>query len=246
MIRSKLGFIACGVATLIVGLIILFPARVAVHWFAPANVTIGGIQGTVWTGSAKEASVSGFYTRDIRWSLRPLRIFTGELAIEVSATPVSGFFEAVVSLGFGGAVSLSELSAALPLELFSDVAGIQGLSGSASLRFDRLVIVDGLAIAADGTVVIADLTIPILSRDSLGGYEAEFSTQNDGIAATVTDTDGIVDLQGDLQVKSDRSYVFIAQVAAKAETPPAIRQQLQFLPPADEPGQQELRLDGIL
>ncbi len=246
MIRSTRGLITCGAVTLIFGLVILFPARVAVHWFAPADLAIGSIQGTIWTGSADEASVSGLYLRDIQWTLSPLRVFTGELSFTVSATPVSGFIESAISVGVGGAISLSALTAALPLELFADASGVRGLQGSASLRFERLVIVDGLAVSADGTVEIADLTVPVISRSSLGGYKADFFTQNNGIAASIEDTDGVVDLAGSLKVRTDRSFEFIAQVIAKPDTPQAIRQQLQYLPPANERGQRELRLEGIL
>ena len=246
MIRSKRGLISVGVLTFILGLIIMLPARLAVHWFAPSEVTISGIQGSAWSGSANEASVAGIYLRDVQWKFAPLRLFTGALSYRVSATPVSGFVETNMSVGFGGAVTFSGFSASLPLELFAGVIGIRGLQGSGSFKFEKVKIVDGLAVAADGTMQIANLVVPIVGRDSLGGYKAEFFTQNNGISASIEDTDGVIDLAGSLQVKTDRSYEFIAQVIAKPETPEGVRRQLRFLPPANDRGQQELRLEGIL
>lgn len=246
MIRSTRGLITAGVLTLVLGLIIMFPARVAIGWFVPAEITISGIQGSVWHGSANEAAVSGIYMRDVEWRLNALRLFTGKLSYSVAATPVSGFLESDISIGFSGALTLSDLTAALPLDLFASVSGIPGLQGDVSLTFQRVEIVDGLAIAADGTVQIANLVVPIVGRDSLGAYKAEFFTQNNGISASIEDTDGVLDLAGSLQVRTDRSYEFIAQVIAKPETPQSIRKQLQFLPPANTRGQQELRLEGIL
>ena len=245
-VLNRHGLVFFGVLALIVGLIAMFPARVAVHWFAPAEVSIGGLQGTAWAGTAKQASVSGLSVRDIQWDLNPLRLFTGELSYTIVATPVSGFFESDISIGFGDTISLTNLTAAVPLNLFANASGVPGLRGNASVTFERLTIVGGLAVAADGIVKIADLVIPIVGRDSLGGYQAEFFTQNNGIAASIEDTDGVLDLAGSLQIRTDRSFEFIAQVAAKPETPQSIRQQLQFLPPANDRGQQELRLEGIL
>lgn len=246
MIRSKRGLIAVGVLALVLGLIIMLPARLAVHWFVPSEVAISGIQGSAWSGSANEASVAGFYLRDVRWKFAPLRLFTGALSYRVSAAPVSGFVETNISVGFGGTVSLTGVSASLPLELFADVIGIRGLQGSGSFKFERVQIVDGLAVVADGTMQVANLVVPIVGRDSLGGYKAEFFTQNNGISASIEDTDGVIDLAGSLLVKTDRSYEFIAQIIAKPETPEGVRRQLRFLPPANNRGQQELRLEGIL
>jgi hypothetical protein len=120
------------------------------------------------------------------------------------------------------------------------------LQGSVSLSFERIQIVDGLATAADGTAQFADLIIPIFGRDSLGGYKAEFFTQNNGITASIEDTDGVLDMAGSLEVSADRSFKFIALVIAKPEAPQRIRQLLQTLPAANNRGQRELRYEGIL
>lgn len=244
--RSTRGLVTTGVLALVLGLIIMFPARVAIGWFAPAAVAVSGIQGSVWYGRANEAAVEGIYMRDVEWRLNVLQLLTGKLSYSVEATPVSGFLETDISIDFGGAVTLSELTAALPLNLFARVVGVRGLQGNISLTFQRVEIIDGLVVAADGTAQIANLVVPIVGRDSLGGYKADFFTQNNGISASIEDTDGVLDLAGSLQVRTDRSYAFIAQVIAKPETPQSIRNQLQFLPPANARGQQELRLEGIL
>lgn len=246
MIRSKRGLITIGTFVLILGLIILMPARVAVHWLAPADIAISGIHGTAWRGGANEVSVYGVYLRHTKWRLSPLRLLTGKLSYRIETTPVTGFIESDIDIGFGGTMSLSNLTAALPLEMFAGATGISGLQGSASLNFKRVVIVNGLATAADGVIQVAGLVVPLVGRDSLGGYEAEFFTQNNGIAASIRDTDGVVDLAGSLQIKTDRSFAFLGQVVVKPETPQSVRRQLQFLPPPNERGQQELRLEGIL
>ncbi len=246
MIRSKRGLITTGVLTLVFGVIVMFPARVAIGWFAPAEVAIAGIKGSVWRGSANEAAVNGLYMRDVEWRLNALRLFTGELSYSVEATPMSGFLESDVSIGYSGALTLSDLTAALPLDLLADVTNVPGLQGNVSLTFDRIEIVDGLATAADGTAQFADLMIPIFGRDSLGGYKAEFFTQDNGITASIEDTDGVLDIAGSVQVSADRSFEFIALVIAKPEAPQGIRQLLETLPAANELGQRELRYAGIL
>ena len=245
MIRSKRGLLAIGTTVFLLGLIVLFPARVAVHWFAPAELAVSGIDGSAWSGSAAEASFDGGYFRNTRWRIEPLRLLTGKLSYRVETTPTLGFIQSRVDVGLGNTIALSDLSASLPLSLLADAAGVPGLQGNASLTFERVDIVDGLATAADGTVAVDGLVVPLLGRDTLGGYKAEFFTQTDGIAASVEDTDGVVDVAGSLQLKHDRSYEFIAQFVAKPNTPQNVRQQLNYLPLNDR-GQRELREEGTL
>jgi general secretion pathway protein N len=246
LIRSKRGLLTVGLVTLVLGLTILFPARVAVHWFLPDVVTLTGIQGTVWSGTASEASVSGIYCRDIHWHMKPSRLFAGEISYRASATLVSGFVESDVGVGLSGMLTLTNLTAALPLNSLAGVSGLPGLQGNASLTFERLVFDGDLAIAADGNLQIANLIVPIISRESLGGYKAEFFTQNNGVIASVEDTEAPIDLAGSFQLNSDRSYQFTGQVVARPETPQSLREQMRFLPPANERGQQEIRLEGVL
>ncbi len=246
MIRSKRGLIAIGFLTLLLGLTIMFPARVAVHFFVPSVATLSGIHGSAWNGGAREASFKGIYVRDVRWRIAPLSMFAGEISYRINASLVSGFLESDVTAGFGRVLTLSNLTAALPLDLVAGPAGLRGLQGNASLAFERITIVDGLATAADGKLQIANLMVPIISRESLGGYTAEFFTQNDGIAASVEDTDGAVDLAGSFQLKSDGSYQFTGQVMPTPQTPQALREQMRFLPPPNARGQQEIRFEGVL
>lgn len=246
MIRSNRGLVAIGFLTLLLGLMIMFPARVAVHYFVPSAATLGGIHGSAWNGGAREATFSGIYARDVRWRIHPLRLFAAEVSYRVDANLVSGFVESDIAVGFGRVLTLSNLRAALPLDLVAGPAGLRGLQGSASLTFERITIVDGLATAADGNLQIANLIVPIISRESLGGYTADFFTQDSGIAASVEDTNGAVDLAGSFQLKSDRSYQFTGLVMPKPETPQVLRDQMRFLPSPNDRGQQEVRFEGVL
>lgn len=246
MIRKVRGLLLVAALTLVLALLVLFPARVAYHWAEPAGVAVSGIRGTVWNGSAAAAAINGLYLSDISWHLKPLQMFTGKLAYRVKAMPVSGFIEGNVGIGIGGKITVSDLAASLPLYALAQPLRISGLNGDASLQFDRLQFRDGLPIAASGTVQVNNLLAPLLSRESIGAYRAEFFTQNNGVAASVEDTDAVLDLAGSLQINEDRSYQFLAQLIAKPDTPASLRRQMQYLGPANARGQQELRIEGRL
>jgi general secretion pathway protein N len=222
----------------------MFPARVAYHSISSPLLAMSGIHGTVWNGGAREFSTYGVYLQDLTWKIRPWQLLTGKAYYDMAGAPVSGFFESEIAIGLNGTVTLSNLSASVPLAMFEKASKISGLRGSASLQFERLELVKGRAAAMDGSVSVANLVIPMITRAPLGGYKADFFTQNNGIVASVEDTDGVVDLAGSLQINRDKSYKFDALVAALPNTPDELRQRLGYLGTPNERGQYSLPLEG--
>ena len=159
---------------------------------------------------------------------------------------MGGSIECDLALGFGGTVYLSDLVGSVPLQLLEPISGIRGLRGSASVNFEQLTFSDGAPVAANGIVEVVGLTLPLVASTPIGGYRAEFFTRQDGIVASVEDTDGVVDLAGSFELSHDRNYKFLGQLAAKPETPAQVRQQMTFLGTPNERGQYELRLEGQL
>jgi len=242
IVRNR-GLVLLAVLTVVVALVITFPARIAYQWISPPFVQMSGIQGTVWNGSAREFATNGVYLRDLTWRMHPLGLFTGKANYDISGTPVSGFFESEVTVSLGGTLALTNLSASVPLQMFEEASNIAGLRGNASLQFERFELTAGRAAAMDGTVDVANLLVPLLGSASLGGYRAEFYTQNNGIVASVEDTDGVVDVAGSLQLNPDKTYAFRGQVVAKPNTPDSLQNQLRYLPKNDR-GQHELSFEG--
>jgi len=245
LIQRTRGLVLVGTLTLIVALVVTFPARVAFSWASAPFISMAGIQGTIWKGSAREFATNGVYLRDLQWRARPLGLLAGKISYQVSGSPPSGFFDSEIAVGLGGKVTLSNLSASLPLQMFARAAGIPGLSGSASMQFERLQLVNGGPASMDGTIETVDVVVPALARVSLGGYKADFFTQNNGVVASIEDTDGVYDLAGSLQISPDRSYQFLGKVIAKPGTSVELKRKLDSLLPADEAGRKELRFDGV-
>lgn len=235
-----------GLLVAVIGLVAVFPARVAYHWFAPPAFLASGISGTIWNGSAQEASANGFYLRDLSWEFQPLRLVTGKLGYAVESRFASGFLEGELALGFLGNVYARDLRCALPLENLQSVPFVAGSRGMLSADFSQVQLSDGLPVVADGKIEIAGLMNPLLHRDPVGGFRAEFFTQESGVTASIEDTAAVIDLAGSLQLGTDGAYEFLAQISPLETTPPSIREQLRFLGSANERGQHQLRLEGQL
>jgi general secretion pathway protein N len=238
--------IKAGLLVFVIALVVSFPARVAYRWFAPAEFVASGISGSIWSGRAAEASAAGNYFRDLNWNIRLLDLLTAKLGYAVESKLSSGFVEGNIAVGFGGTLRATDVRATLPLASLQSVSGIAGMRGSATANFSRLEFVNGMPKSAQGVVEISGLTVPLVSSDPIGGFKAEFFSQESGIAGSLEDTNAVIDLAGSLQLTADGGYQLVAQLSATDQTPAAIRQQLQFLGPANDRGQHELRLEGKL
>ena len=236
--------VTIGLLVGIVGLFVLFPARVAYQWFAPPQVILSGISGTVWDGAAREATVDGLYLRDLDWRFQPLDLFTGKLGFVVESKLASGFVEGEVAFGIG-MIRARNLKALLPLQTIGAVAAL-GASGSLSADLVEIKVVDGLPTVADGSLEVAGLTLPYVQREPLGGFKAEMFTGDSGITASLEDTAAVLDFAGSLQLAFDGAYEFYAQVGPTDRTSPQLRQQLQFVGPQNDRGQYEIRQNGRL
>ena len=59
MITRRRGLVLLGILVLAIGLVAKFPARVAYSWVSAPFVSMSGIHGTIWNGSAREFSTNG-------------------------------------------------------------------------------------------------------------------------------------------------------------------------------------------
>ena len=239
-------YVLVGLLVFAAVLVATFPARVAYRWFAPPDLVLNGISGSVWRGTADEGMAGGAYMRTIRWRLKPAGLLTGKLALEASANPAGGSIDTDVAVGLGGSLELSDLSGSVPIDLVHPAFQQSGISGDLSLRFARLVIENGLPVVADGSVTVSNVYVPNLSAGVLGDYRAEFQTGDGGITGSVDDLSGVLEVAGVVTLTADRAYTLVGEVAARPDAPPSVEQQLRFLGSPNERGLRPFRFEGRL
>jgi general secretion pathway protein N len=239
-------YILAGILVFLVVLLVTFPARVAYRWFAPADLQLSGISGSIWSGSATEGMAGGAYIRDLTWRMQPGALLTGKLAFATSSKPASGTMTTDVAVGLDGSLALTGLSGSVPLDLVHPALQQSGINGDLSLRFDSLVLENGLPVEATGTVTVANFFVPDLSAGVLGDFRADFQTTDSGITGNVDDVSGVLDITGVITVNADRNYSLVGEVAARPAAPPSIEQQLRFLGSPDERGMRPFRFEGQL
>jgi hypothetical protein len=158
--------IILGLAIFFAVLLTTFPARVAYNWFAPADLQLAGIAGSVWNGSAAEAKAGGAYVRNVTWKFSPASLLSGRIGFETTSNPASGTMRVEIAISPGGALLLSDLSGQLPLDLLHPTLQQNGIRGDLALDFDSIFIENGTPVAAEGSLTIHDFFVPDLSARS--------------------------------------------------------------------------------
>jgi hypothetical protein len=245
--RNTRRLILAGILTFIAGLIVTFPARVAYKWFAPDDLKLSGIGGSIWRGSAVQGSAGGIFLTNVNWGFQPFGLATGKIEFATSSTLASGFLDAHVGIHVGGRLILSNVEGTLSLDTLAEVLPLKGISGDVSLQFDALVIRNDIPIEASGTVNIANLASGYISPTPLGDYRAEFETAEDGISGSVQSLRGVLELaDSTIRLSPNGEFEFVGKVLARPDAPAALDRQLQYLGSPDARGFRDFLFPGRL
>ena len=250
--RINTAWLALAAGVYLAATLALFPAGTAYRWFAPAELNVAGIEGSVWRGHAAVASVAGFGMYDLEWSIRPLSLLTGRLRARIQARQPDGFFNAEVSAGFGS-VSVLDMQATTSLATIGQVVPVGDVQGLISAQLAELELDQGWPVRAVGQIRIADLETPLLMPNGpsdlipLGNYIVQLvESGTSDIRGTFQDQGGPVEVEGSFTLTPDRSYELTGLVMPRPDAPQEIVQAMVFLAPADGAGRRAFELTARL
>jgi general secretion pathway protein N len=242
--------ILLGLATFVVLALVSIPASLLVGLLESYGVTAAGTDGTAWKGRAQLLQVQGTNLGAIEWDLHVLALLTLKLEADVKVTRSDGFVQSQIALRSPKSITFQNLSASLPLSGLPGIAP-PGWGGTVNLKFAQLVMNDGWPSSATGTAEI--LNVSSANRGSVisGSYKLTFPAQGvesaEGVlAADIVDLGGPLQIQGELELKPNRTYLIAGNVAARPDAPANLANQLQILGPADAEGRRPFSLDGTM
>ncbi|MFO7286742.1 MAG: type II secretion system protein N [Gammaproteobacteria bacterium] len=238
---NRYAWVALGLGAYIAFALSTFPAAAAYRWFAPAELRLVGIEGTVWSGRAALASVENFAMRDLRWSIDALPLLIGRVNGRVRASLGEGFVESIVKLSPSGDVELTDLRMSTSLASLASALPVGDIRGQLAVMLERLELRDGWPVDAAGQVRLARLSAPTFAPSGrgspvpLGDYELTFvGTEGDQVVASLRDAGGPLEVAGRVTLGDGRRYRLDARVAPRADASPELVRALDFI--AGEPG----------
>ena len=189
----RVWIVLAALVALLVAALALWPASLAIAWFAPENSPLryGGVQGTVWSGRLSGASVSGLRLGDVDWTLSPWSLLLRRPQV---ALRFSGDLDGRAGLRReGGVVALDDVELRFPARWLEPALDLPGMSltGRVVLTVPRGTVHGVLLADLQGTAVWLDAGMRGAANAALGEFGAEFaSTPLGGLAGRVEDRAG--------------------------------------------------------
>lgn len=235
--------------TVVVALLALvanFPAAVAYRWFVPDEVRLFGVEGTLWQGSAALGSTAGVPFHDVTWELHPLSLVAGRFDADLKAKLADGFVDGRIKAGLSS-LRAENLRVSTTLSSFQEML-LYPADALLSIDLAEVTLEDGWPTRLVGKTRVGNLLIqvPPVENEPIGSFNIDWSTEEYPVG-TVSDTGGMLETRGRLELFADQRYVLDAAVAARPGAPRALSQGLQFMLSApDERGERRLRWEGTL
>ena len=207
-----LRFLLLGVAAWLLFLVITFPAGHAYRLMRErmSGISLAGLDGTVWSGSAEQVRIQEVTLRNVGWSVRlwPLLLGRAEVALQIQDDALR--MDGNLGRTLGGDLYLRQLRGRLPVTRVQQLTPyrIPKLEGELHLEDLDLATADGGLRELSGKVSWSDAVLTFGSPLELGGFTLQLQTDDDGINGMLQDSGGPLQAEGKLKLAPDGKYSF--------------------------------------
>jgi general secretion pathway protein N len=240
--------VALGIGAFIVFALWTLPARIALGWFAPDDMSTAGVSGTLWKGRAEVVQLRDTLLGGVEWDLNVLALFTGRLSADVKLKRTDGFAQTTMILK-PGELRFAPLTASMPMSALPQGIAPAGWTGTLNLKLDTLTLDNGWPVDAVGTIEVRDVSGPPQRPVNRGSYKIALPSQKKtpgALTGDLSDMGGPLQVAGTVQLKPDRSYLVEGLVATRPDAPADLVNTLQFLGAPDAQGRRPISLAGTL
>ena len=172
-----------------------------------SDITLYGVQGTLWHGKASRLNSDLYTLNNLQWDMVWWRLLAGEISFAVQGyynqQPVSTH----IGLSITGKVIGHDLQARLAAADVAELAmiPIAKLGGSMQLKLDHFSWRNGELPLADGELLWQQASISIAQTVSLGNTTITLQ-QQDGMLADIHNQGGDLKLQGQATANPSADY----------------------------------------
>ncbi len=243
-----LGF---GALCLVIFLLTSMPASVFSYIAGFAGVKVVDPTGSVWNGQARSIRADGVLLQRTHWKLHPAALLTGQLRIDLDSRLIDGFVRTQLSLRPGSNVVLRNLELASSVQGLSGIAHLPVNQGQLSLKFNLLELNNAWPVAAIGELRVRDIPLGLAgsaAAASPAGFRLLFDQPEpaQALVGVLNDTDGPVELEGELRLTPPRNYAVDARARVRAGASDEIRQGLLLLGAEASQGWRTISFAGSL
>lgn len=242
--------IVIGVLVYLVFLIALFPASVAVRLAPlPKNISVSGVSGTIWSGSADWISVQQRQLELVQWQFNPWGLFLGKVNLDLvignRASAVNG--KGFVSLSMSG-IDAKGLRFDAPSRFLIGNTRLPfraEVEGNFSLIVQQLEQGKPWCEQLSGKLFAQQLQVNNqFGKYPLGDVEVALSCVDGNIKVMTDETMNALGLTGNALIKANKQLQLTAKIKETQAQPKDLKQALTFLGQKDSQGYYPISYQG--
>ena len=230
MSKKQIGWIFTAFfIALLLSLLVNVPARQLLRVVKlPPQLHIAGLSGSITQARIEQLNYRQFSLRQLQMRWQPLCLF--QLAICYRATTSDQQLLANVQYQpLTGVVSLQHSRIELPGELLQNASSLLVKpKGRFDIEIDQLDSHQGKLMQVAGRIIWRDAGIEGEDQ-SLGDYQAQFISADDGLHITLADQQGLIKLKGDMLLSWNGEYRADATFEARPGLKPSIKNALDLM-----------------
>jgi Type II secretion system (T2SS), protein N len=238
------GFLITLLAVVVFAVIVI--ARLPASWVVPdssSEAACAAVDGSIWNGTCTGLTAQRSAVGDVTWKVHPLRLLKGKLCAKVTLTRATGSVRGDFEIGLDKSITAYNVQAAFPLdrEVMSLLPpNMRTLQGTANADIAFAHVVKNIVTQIQGRIEVHDLEDH--DRDAvmrLGSYSVTFPGGSGVPTGQLRDLGGPLGVDMAVRLTQDKpGFDVEGYVTPRADAPPAIVSQLQFLP-VDAQGRRE-------
>ncbi len=248
--KKWIRYLLLGVVAYGAFLALTFPAAYAYRLIHEQlnGVQMGGIEGTVWSGSARTLGINGFYLQNVGWEMRFLPLLLGRLELKLDSTDKEFRFSTYAGRTLGGKVYLRGFQGQFPVASLQALTPFSVPAVGGELVFDALDVglADGKYLEGAGNIFWKEASVTVGSPLELGGFAVELKTEEKEITGILKDTGGPLRAEGVLKLSPEGSYHFSGRFTPRNGEEGELARNLRMLGPPDPAGSYVLEYTGQL
>ena len=247
--KKWIRFLVLGSIAYVVFLVVTFPAAHAYRLIHNQlnGVQLGGLDGTVWSGSAQVLKTKTLRLQNVGWEIRFWPLLLGRLELKLDSMDKELRFSTYAGRTLGGMIYVRGVQGQVPVATLQAMTPYSVPAVQGDLIFDDLEIglSDGKIIKGTGELLWKGAAITIGSPLKLGGFSLELKTEAKDITGVLKDTGGPLQAEGILKLGPEGSYQFRGRFTPR-DSNSELARNLRMLGAPNKTGDYELNYNGQL
>ena len=217
-----------------------------------AGLQLSGLNGSLWSGSAKQFQFRTLQANDLTWSFNVLPLLLASLSADLAIQDPALELQGTLAKSLSGALSISDLTGKISLvqiasQLPNPLIAQTIHGGTATLAIEEMEFDQGLISYVDGTLQLDDVQIAVPNPISLGSLAIQLSNNEQGIIANIQDQGkGALTLQAQATLLADGKYSLRGLVGTKDPKAVDLQNMLRLLGKPDAEGRFAINFTGRL